>query len=144
MKALFDSSVLVPALMEAHADHREAAAALDAVHGGTCRGVASTHVLAETWSSLTGMPVRPPLDPVEVWRSMKMAVMDRFEIVCLDTDDYGGVLDEMSRAGLRGGAVYDALHIRAARKAGVDEIWTYDVRDFRRLAPDLADRIRTP
>ena len=144
VRILFDTSVLVSGLLEIHENHRDSAAALDSVHGGRSRGVVATHALAETWSTLSGLPVRPPLDPGEVHRLIETVIVGRFEVVPLDAEDYLAVLGEMTRGGFRGRIVYDALHVRAARKTGADEILTYNVRHFRRLAPDLAGRIRRP
>jgi len=43
-----------------------------------------------------------------------------------------------------GGRIYDAIHIQIARKAKCDRIYTFDVRHFRSIAPDLSDRIMAP
>lgn len=49
-----------------------------------------------------------------------------------------------ARQGAVGGAVYDALQIECARKTGAERIYTFNVSDFTRLAPDWADRITAP
>jgi len=41
----------------------------------------------------------------------------------------------MSDLGLRSGAVYDALHVRCAESPPVQEIRTFNGRDFRRMPP---------
>jgi predicted nucleic acid-binding protein len=46
--------------------------------------------------------------------------------------------------GLGGGKVYDALLIECAREVSADRIHTFNLSDFRRLAPDLADRLCAP
>lgn len=144
VRVLFDSSVLIPGLLGIHPHHRAAAAALDLVHRGEIHGLASTHALAETFAMLSGLPLRPPPDPAALLSLLRTAVVARFEIVPLDLDDYMAVLEEMPAGGFRGRILYDALHLRAARKARAAEILTYNLRDFRRLAPDLAGRIRAP
>ena len=45
---------------------------------------------------------------------------------------------------VRGGAVYDYLHLVAARKAGVERIVTLDLRHFRALARAGDPRIEGP
>ncbi len=144
MRVLFDSSVLIPALLESLENHEDSASALGRVHCGEVAGVVTAHALAETWSFLSGMPTHPPPDAGAMHGLIREAIVNHFEVVGLDREDYLAVLQEMADRGFRGGVVYDALHIRAARKTAADQILTYDVRDFRRLAPDLADRIRTP
>jgi hypothetical protein len=43
-----------------------------------------------------------------------------------------------------GGRIYDALHLRRARQAACDRVYTFNVRHFQQLAPDLAGRIGAP
>ena len=43
------------------------------------------------------------------------------------------VIADSERRGARGGAIYDLLHLAAARKAGVETLVTLDVRDFQAL-----------
>jgi predicted nucleic acid-binding protein len=46
--------------------------------------------------------------------------------------------------GLAGGIVFDALLLACARKVDAERIYTWNVRHFRMVAPDLAERIVTP
>ena len=144
MKVLFDSSVLVPAVVDFLPGHPDSSRELQRVHSGEITGVVAAHGLAETWAVATGIPVHPPIPAGEVLHFLKEGVLSRFEVVSLDAKDYEAVLEAATRNGVRGRVVFDMLHVAAARKADVDQILTYDVRDFRRAAPDLADRIRTP
>lgn len=50
----------------------------------------------------------------------------------------------MAAQEISGGAVYDALILRVAVNANVDQIVTLNLRHFRRIAPALADRIAEP
>jgi len=45
---------------------------------------------------------------------------------------------------LHGGIIYDALLLACARKVDAERIYTWNVRHFRAVAPDLAERIVTP
>ena len=49
-----------------------------------------------------------------------------------------------SERALGGGKVYDALLIECARHSQADRIYTFNLGDFRRLAPDLAERMVAP
>ena len=69
---------------------------------------------------------------------------ENFEIIALTADDYLGVIRTASATGVQGGRIYDALHLAAARKANCDIIYTFNVKHFRELAPDLATKIRAP
>jgi predicted nucleic acid-binding protein len=50
----------------------------------------------------------------------------------------------MSDMGLSGGAVYDALIVKAAQKSGAARIVTFNMNDFMRLWPEGAERIVAP
>ncbi len=44
-----------------------------------------------------------------------------------------------------GGVVFDALHPHSAQKAGCERVYTFNVEDFRSLAPSgFADKIAAP
>ena len=71
-------------------------------------------------------------------------IVDRFQTVTLTTSEYLSTIRRVSDLGLPGGIVYDALLLARARKCKADVIYTFNERHFTRVAPDLADRIRTP
>jgi hypothetical protein len=47
-------------------------------------------------------------------------------------------------AGARGGAVYDMLHLQAARRCRANRILTINLRHFQTFAPDLKHSIALP
>ncbi len=144
MRVLFDSSVLVPALVEAHENHGLALPALQEAARGEVKGFATTHALAETWAVASSLPLLPRLTGSEVLESLREGLRGVIEIVPLTVEDYFAAMESVSRAGWCSGAVYDALHLQAARKVRADLVLTWNLVDFRRVAPDLRDRIRTP
>ncbi len=64
--------------------------------------------------------------------------------VALTSNEYIETLRTCATLGLTGGTIYDALHIACARKSGAEWIYTWNLRHFRRAAPDLAGRIVEP
>ena len=58
--------------------------------------------------------------------------------------EYLETIRNTARLGHTSGMIYDALHLACARKINADLIYTWNVKNFRSLAPDLADKIRTP
>ena len=54
------------------------------------------------------------------------------------------VVEHLSDTGIVGGATYDALILYAGLKADVDCVVTSNETDFRRIYPDLADKIVAP
>ena len=53
-------------------------------------------------------------------------------------------LGDSQARGVRGGAVYDYLHLVAAKKAGVDKVLTLDRRNFEALTRTGDPRIEAP
>ena len=64
MRVLADTSVLVPALVEAHEHHARASPTLDRAASGEVDLVVAAHALAETYATLTAL--RPRLTPTAV------------------------------------------------------------------------------
>jgi len=53
-------------------------------------------------------------------------------------------LRRTANLGRSGGMIYDALLLACARKVQAERIYTWNVKHFQTVAPDLADRIMTP
>ncbi|MDQ6775309.1 MAG: PIN domain-containing protein [Actinomycetota bacterium] len=101
-----DTSVAVPLLVQPHQAHAAVVRWWDG------REVAlSGHALAETYSVLTRLPGDLRLAPADAAR----LVAERFvEPLVLGADIAARVPDRLSRLGIAGGAVYDALVALAA------------------------------
>ncbi len=136
MKVYIDTNVLVAASVQAHPHHAQSFDLVNNVKDGRLRGCISTHGLAEFYSVLTRAPFSPRVHPAEAGRFLEDNIAPHFELVTLSGDDYKQVLNASAKAGLVGGVVYDALHLRCARKAECDRIYTFNVKDFRAIAPD--------
>ena len=72
------------------------------------------------------------------------ALRKRVSFVQLTPDEYFDAAVRLGRAGIPGAQIYDALLLACARKVNADVIYTWDLRHFRAVAPDLADRIVEP
>ena len=144
MRSYFDTSVLVAAALENHPHHAPAAAILAKVRNGEMAGWVSAHGLAELYAVLTRFPLHPPVYPSEAWRIIEHDVHPYFEVASLSGTEYLKIIENCAATGWIGGRVYDALHVAAARKAECDQIYTFNLRHFRELAPALGDHIRTP
>jgi predicted nucleic acid-binding protein len=68
----------------------------------------------------------------------------RAGVISLDANEYFLAIESLSRRGFGGAVIYDALLLACARKAKADRIYTWNLRHFRALAPDLAERIVAP
>ena len=135
MTVLFDTTVLVPALVDQLGNHPACFSALVAGTSDSNRGVCSTHALAECYSVLTSLPVRRRITAPEAWRLVEESILPRFTVVALDAEDHRAALRAVTEAGLTGGIIYDALHVAAARKERCERILTYNLRHFEVLCP---------
>lgn len=144
MRILFDTSVLIAAVVEPHPAHSAAFPWLQRVKDRTDTGVVAAHSLAEMYAVLTRLPLRPTISPQVARQLIAVNVVDTCEVVVLSVADYVSLLDHLADLKIVGGAVYDALLLHAAHKAEVDKVITLNAHDFRRVYPALADRIVSP
>jgi predicted nucleic acid-binding protein len=141
----FDTSVLVPAAVTAHQHNGPALAVLEELVSRRHNGVISAHSLTEVYSVLTRTPFKPPLYPSEARQIIEQMILPRMELVTLTAKEYREVVLRCAASGWAGGKVHDAVQLRCAQKAGCDRIYTFNVKDFRALAPaGFADKIAAP
>jgi predicted nucleic acid-binding protein len=145
MRVYLDTSVLVAACLEGHPRHGEAFALLARLRSGEVEGVTGGHALAEFYSVVTRAPLSPRVHPAEAGRMVKDTLEDSLRVLALTAREYGEAIAEASEMGWRGGSIYDALHVRTAIKARCDRIYTFNVRDFQRLAGgDWKEKVAEP
>jgi predicted nucleic acid-binding protein len=140
----FDTAVLVASSIAGHPHHREALAALESVHGKAAVGFTSGHGLAEMYAVLTRTPFTPAIYPSEAWELISGNILPYFEISSLPGKIYQKTIEDCAKRGWIGGRVYDALHLSCAKEAGCDRIYTFNVKHFQQLAPELAGIIGAP
>jgi len=144
VRILFDTSLLVAAVVEGHSAHAVAFPWLQRVKDKADAGVVAAHSLAELYSILTRLPVRPVISPEMAREVITVNVLDLCEVVALSAADYVTLLTHLAGLKIAGGAVYAALLLHAARKADIDQVVTLNAHDFRRVYPALADKIVSP
>ena len=135
MRVLFDTSVLVPAVVDQLANHEAALDALLSYTAGEHAGYCSMHALAECYATVTALPLRRRVLPVEARRLVEESLLERLTAVPLTEADYVEAVRRVSHGGLASGVVYDALHVCCAERVPVDRIFTYNLADFERLRP---------
>ncbi len=141
MKDFLDTSVLVSVFWGDHPKH-EAALPLF-VHATPANSACGAHSFAEVYSVLTRLPVRPPIPPEQALLFLAQ-MEERLTLVGLEPAEYVDAIRRAAGHGVTGGRIYDALLLRCARKVRAATIYTWNVADFQRLAPELATRIRHP
>jgi len=144
VKLFCDTSVIVAGCVRQHPHFNRARPLLEAASAGKDVCFISTHSVAEFWAVLTKLPVSPRINPVEARLILENNVLKHFKLIALTPEMYEKAVSACVNHGMQGGAVYDALLLECARASGAGRIYTFNLRDFRRLAPDLTDRICAP
>lgn len=124
MSALLDSSVLVADELK----HAECLARL--LKGGNC---IYSHALLETFSTLTGGKLGVRVTADFAIRMLSETVLPRVTVIELSSLEIIEALGVAQSRGVRGGGVYDYMHLVAARKANAAVIHTLNMDDFLHL-----------
>lgn len=138
MKVCFDTSTLIPALVQSHPKHALAFPWLERAKRGEIDGVVSAHTLSELYSYLTGHGKKSPADTKAIFEQDILSCM---QVVALTENEYLDMIDRLINLDRRGGIIFDAIHAHVAIKAQVDILLTDNKRDFYRLYPEIVPRI---
>lgn len=90
------------------------------------------------------IPVQPRILPSEAASIIEANVMRFFRLEPVTPAMYQRAMAACAQRGVPGGKVYDALLIECARAAACDRIYTFNLTDFNRLAPDLNRVVAAP
>ena len=115
---LVDTSILFPAQMQMHDNHRRCRQLVDRLLHESSVFVLSTHLLAEMYANMTRYPpgpIRPDLTLHALQRLHQLTTL-----VNLDVEDYFEAMERCASKGLISGVIFDALHLQAAIKAEAD------------------------
>ncbi|HEV2486037.1 MAG TPA: PIN domain-containing protein [Terracidiphilus sp.] len=141
MKAFLDTSVLVATF---YADHEHHPPSIDLfLRFGKKNACCGAHSLAEVYAVLTGMSGRRRVSGDEALLFLS-DIRARLTIVALDSQEYLQMLEASAAAGIAGGSIYDAILGHCAIKAKAEVIYTWNTKDFLRLSPAVAGRVKTP
>ena len=144
MTVFCDTSVLVAACLRQHPHYERARPVLEAVAGRKETGVIATHSLAEAFSALTSVPLLPRILPSQAREIVSTNIQRHFKTIAITAEMHERAIAACVERGLGGGKVYDALLLECARESQAERIYTFNLKDFRTLAPDLAERIVAP
>ena len=133
MKTLFDTSVLVAALVQGHPKHDRALPWLSKAKAKKFEYIVSSHTLAELYAVLSTLPVKPRISANIAWRLIHENIERTAKIVSLSPSEYGAFIKFASDHGLSGGIIYDALIAKVAQKSKVERILTLNIRHFKRV-----------
>lgn len=141
MKAFLDTSVLVAAFYARHEHHGPSLDLL--LQLPKKEACCAAHSLAEIYSVLTGRTGKDRVSGDEALLFLG-DVRERLTTIALDPAEYVEALEASARLGVAGGGIYDALLAHCALKARAKTIYTWNSKDFQRLGPEIAARVKTP
>ncbi len=144
MKILFDTSVIIAAMIEPHPMHSHAFPWLKRAKSKEFEILVASHTLAELYAVLTTLPISPKITPGMARQMIHNNIEAISKIVSLSSSDYISVIKQMADLGLSGGVIYDALIAKAAQKSRVDHLLTFNVDDFKRIWPEGVKHIYLP
>jgi len=141
MREFFDTSVLIAAFWRGHIHHEPSL--LLVASASRAESACALHSIAEVYSGMTALPVKPPI-PSEQAFLFVQEVQSRLTLVGLEQHEYLETVQRSSESGVTSGRIYDALLLRAAAKCKAQTIYTWNLKHFRALAPELSSIIRSP
>ncbi len=144
MKIFCDTSVLVAASLRNHEHFPRAIEVIKRVKQGTDKGYIACHSLLEIYAVLTRIPVSPVIHPADVNRIVQENILAHFETISLGSEDYVKTIKRATEAGVIGGGIYDFLILQCAQLVDCHRIYTFNLNEFRRLIPSLANKIVAP
>jgi predicted nucleic acid-binding protein len=143
MNTMFDTSVLVAAMVSTHQHHDRAAPWLRRAHAGEFPWCIAAHSLAECYATLTAPARSLGYPPILVAQIIRENLTERAAtIIELSAHDYQITIERIAGLGLASGMIYDAMLTTAAEKTGVERLFTFNVKHFLRVWPQ-GDRIIT-
>jgi predicted nucleic acid-binding protein len=139
MTQYLDSSVLVASLMPGDPDHVACDALLNLAGNWT-----SPHALNETFATLTGGKLGMRVDADVAAKMIRESIVPCVSFVDLTADEIIEAQGITRKRGVRGGGVYDYMHLVTARKANAEIIYTINLSDFHHFLRDGDPEIRRP
>lgn len=141
---LFDTSVLIAAMVSTHSYHKVSFQLLQKVHDKHFKGAISLHGLAECYSVLTALPLQPRISPVLAEKLISENILSVLSLVELGAKDYRSALHRVSSKNLKSGIIFDALIFQAALKAKATALCTWNESHFKLLLGDEDLQICNP
>jgi predicted nucleic acid-binding protein len=143
MKILFDSSIIIAAFIESHPKHSVALSYLVKAKKKEFELLVSSHTILEVYSVLTSAPFNPRITPQIAKQLIENNIKNLAKIISLSAKDYFKILDKVSHSNLSGGIVYDAIIMECALISNADEVLTFNIKDFLKLANIFPVKVRT-
>lgn len=132
-RILLDAGVFIGALLRGDPRHTEARALVEAARRGEFVALTTAGILSEVYAALTWVQAQPPHSPSEAATAVRLLIEPPSAIRVLSDGLETSIkmLELAEKYGLTARRIHDARHAATALVAGVMQIYTYDVDDWR-------------
>lgn len=134
----FDAGLFIGALLSGDSRHAEARPLVEAARRGELSACTSVGVLSEVYAALTWVGAQPTQTPQAASRAVRLLVEAPSAIKVLETNLIAGLkmLELAANHQLKARRIHDARHAATALVAGLNQVYTYDVGDWRVFEPN--------
>jgi predicted nucleic acid-binding protein len=122
---VFDSSVLVAALFESEFHHTACKARVTSGDFGVW-----SHSFVETFNTLTSGKIKPRPSAANVAKALRTSIRPHARILQLPEEQMLNAFDEAEKRRVRGGAIFDYLHLVTARHHTAARFYTLNTGHF--------------
>ena len=135
---LFDAGLFIAALLSEDPRHPEARPLVEQARRGELSVCTTPGILSEVYGALTWESAQPRQAPAIAAHAVRLLVAppSALQVLTEDWITISRALELAARYSLTARRIHDARHAAAAIVAGVQEIFTYDLEDWRIFAPE--------
>lgn len=130
---LFDAGLFIAALLQGDSRHAEARPLVEAARTGELAVCTTVGIVSEVYAALTWTQAQPPLSPEVAAEAVRLLIEPPSAITIL-SDGLAASLTMLNLArtkGLTARRIHDARHAATALIAGVTQVYTYDLDDWK-------------
>ncbi|MCP4659544.1 MAG: type II toxin-antitoxin system VapC family toxin [bacterium] len=137
-RVVFDAGLFIGALLRGDPRHAEARPLVESARKGELLACTTVGILSEVYAALTWQQAQPRHPPTEAALAVRLLVTPPSCIQLLPhgTEVLYLMLQLAEKHKLTARRIHDARHAAVALNAGVSDVYTYDVNDWKCFAAD--------
>jgi len=138
-----DSSCVIALLCDWHVHHAETLSCYQRLLAAPAVPVIPVHVILECFSVLTRIPVPHRVPPDVAKLALEQTFAGTAVLTGLAPETVWKTIEMLSRQGLGGGRVYDAVIAFSVAESGASTLLSWNAKHFTPIAPDTLE-VREP